>query len=176
MYRVSPDLTTLGKVIGGGLPVGAYGGRRDIMEMVAPQGPMYQAGTLSGNPLAMAAGLETLSVIREDPDFYTRLEAKAARLSGGLQKVIDTLWLPLKQNRVGSMFTLFFTKQAVKDYGTAVTADREKFGVFFREMLDRGITLAPSQFEAGFMSIAHSDEDIDRTIEAARGALEKIYR
>lgn len=176
LYRITPDLTTLGKIIGGGLPVGAYGGRRDIMEMVAPQGPMYQAGTLSGNPLAMAAGLETLAVIREDPGFYTRLETKAARLSGGLQKVIDMLWLPLKQNRVGSMFTLFFTKQAVKDYGTAVAADRDKFGVFFRGMLDRGITMAPSQFEAGFVSIAHSDEDIDRTIEAAKGALEKIYR
>jgi glutamate-1-semialdehyde 2,1-aminomutase len=176
LYGITPDLTTLGKIIGGGLPVGAYGGRKDIMEMVAPQGPMYQAGTLSGNPLAMAAGLETLSVIREDPDFYTRLEAKSARLAAGLKRVIDSLWLPLRQNRVGSMFTLFFTKQVVKDYASAVSADREKFGVFFREMLSRGITLAPSQFEAGFMSIAHSDEDIDRTVEAAREALKAVYR
>jgi glutamate-1-semialdehyde 2,1-aminomutase len=176
LYGITPDLTTLGKIIGGGLPVGAYGGRRDIMEMVAPQGPMYQAGTLSGNPLAMAAGLETLTIIGEDPDFYPRLEAKSARLAAGLKRAIDSLWLPLRQNRVGSMFTLFFTKQVVKDYASAVTADREKFGIFFREMLSRGVTLAPSQFEAGFMSIAHSDEDIDRTVEAAREALRVVYR
>ena len=176
LYGIKPDLTTLGKIIGGGLPVGAYGGRRDIMEMVAPQGPMYQAGTLSGNPLAMVAGLETLGVILDDPKFYSRLEAKAARLTSGLQKVIDGLWLPLKQNRVGSMFTLFFAKQPVRDYASAVASDRERFGLFFREMLERGIALAPSQFEAGFMSIAHSDEDIDKTIEAARQSLATIYR
>ncbi|MCC6397768.1 MAG: glutamate-1-semialdehyde 2,1-aminomutase [Bacteroidetes bacterium] len=176
LYGIKPDLTTLGKIIGGGLPVGAYGGRRDIMEMVAPQGPMYQAGTLSGNPLAMVAGLETLSAIMDDPKFYSRLEAKAARLTSGLQKVIDALWLPLKQNRVGSMFTLFFAKQPVRDYATAAASDREKFGIFFREMLERGIALAPSQFEAGFVSIAHSDEDIDKTIEAARQSLAMIYR
>ena len=176
LYGIKPDLTTLGKIIGGGLPVGAYGGRRDIMEKVAPQGPMYQAGTLSGNPLAMVAGLETLGVIMDDPKFYSRLEAKAARLTSGLQKVIDGFWLPLKQNRVGSMFTLFFAKQPVRDYASAAASDRERFGLFFREMLERGIALAPSQFEAGFMSIAHSDEDIDKTIEAARQSLATIYR
>jgi glutamate-1-semialdehyde 2,1-aminomutase len=154
LYGITPDLTTLGKIIGGGLPVGAYGGRKDIMQMVAPSGPMYQAGTLSGNPLAMAAGLETLTIIREDPKFYARLEEKAARLSAGIQRVIDGLWLPLRQNRVGSMFTLFFTRHAVRDYKTALVADREKFGAFFREMLARGIYLAPSQFEAAFISMA----------------------
>ncbi|MBP1691958.1 MAG: glutamate-1-semialdehyde -aminomutase [Bacteroidetes bacterium] len=176
LYGIKPDLTTLGKIIGGGLPVGAYGGRRVIMEKVAPQGPMYQAGTLSGNPLAMVAGLETLGVIMDDPKFYSRLETKAARLTSGLQKVIDGFWLPLKQNRVGSMFTLFFAKQPVRDYASAAASDRERFGLFFREMLERGIALAPSQFEAGFMSIAHSDEDIDKTIEAARQSLAIIYR
>ncbi len=175
LYGITPDLTTLGKIIGGGLPVGAYGGRRDIMGMVAPQGPMYQAGTLSGNPLAMVAGLETLTVMMEEPGFYNRLNETASRLSSELQKVIDKLWLPVTQNRVGSMFTLFFTKHAVRDYATAAASDREKFAVFFREMLVRGIALAPSQFEAGFVSFAHSEKDIDRTVEAAREALKVVY-
>jgi glutamate-1-semialdehyde 2,1-aminomutase len=171
LYKITPDLTTMGKIIGGGLPVGAYGGRKDIMSMVAPAGPMYQAGTLSGNPLAMAAGFETLTIIREDPGFYAKLEAKSARLAVGIQKVIDDGGLPLVQNRVGAMFTTFFTKGPVTDYTTAAVADRAKFGAFFRGMLERGINLAPSQFEAGFMSIAHTDEDIDRTVQAARGTL-----
>ncbi len=170
-FGITPDLTTLGKIIGGGLPVGAYGGRKDIMSMVAPAGPMYQAGTLSGNPLAMAAGYETLSILKEDPAFYTKLEAKSARLATGIQKLIDGSRLAMVQNRVGAMFTTFFTASPVTDYTTAATADRAKFGAFFRGMLERGINLAPSQFEAGFMSIAHSDEDIDRTIEAARQVL-----
>lgn len=172
VYGITPDLTTLGKIIGGGLPVGAYGGRRDIMELVAPNGPVYQAGTLSGNPLAMTAGYETLSVILEDEGFYKRLEAKAARLAAGVQKTIDALWLPVRQNRVGSMFTLFFTKGPVTDHATAVRADREKFALFFRELLARGVAIAPSQFEAGFVSIAHSDEDLEQTVQAVRGALE----
>ncbi len=174
LYGITPDLTTLGKIIGGGLPVGAYGGRKDIMHMVAPSGPMYQAGTLSGNPLAMAAGLETLSIIMEDEKFYSGMEEKAARLCAGIQRVIDSLWLPLRQNRVGSMFTLFFTRHAVRDYKSALVADREKFGAFFREMLARGIYLAPSQFEAAFVSMAHSDEDIDATIEAVRESLKAV--
>jgi glutamate-1-semialdehyde 2,1-aminomutase len=174
LYSITPDLTTLGKIIGGGLPVGAYGGRKDIMSMVAPAGPMYQAGTLSGNPLAMTAGFETLSIIGEDPGFYTKLEAKSARLAAGMQKVIDDGGYALVQNRVGAMFTTFFTKGPVTDYTTAAIADRAKFGGFFRGMLERGINLAPSQFEAGFMSIAHSDEDIDRTIRAAREALAAV--
>ncbi len=176
LYGITPDLTTLGKIIGGGLPVGAYGGRRDIMEMVAPSGPVYQAGTLSGNPLAMAAGVEALSVIAEDPDFYRRLESKSARLASGIQQSIDALGLPLRQNRVGSMFTLFFTRGAVTDYATAVCADRDMFGRFFGEMLARGIALAPSQFEAGFVSDAHTEEHIDRTAEAARESFEVIFR
>lgn len=171
LYKITPDLTTLGKIIGGGLPVGAYGGRKDIMSMVAPAGPMYQAGTLSGNPLAMAAGFETLSIIQEDPGFYGKLEAKAGRLAAGMQKLIDEGGYPLVQNRVGAMFTTFFTKGPVTDYATAAVADRAKYGAFFRGMLERGINLAPSQFEAGFMSIAHSDADIDRTVQAARESL-----
>mgnify|MGYP003382071054 CR=1 FL=1 len=174
LYAITPDLTTLGKIIGGGLPVGAYGGRKDIMSMVAPAGPMYQAGTLSGNPLAMAAGFETLSIIQEDAAFYTRLEAKSARLASGMQKVLDDGRYPLVQNRVGAMFTTFFTKGPVTDYTTAAVADRAKFGAFFRGMLERGINLAPSQFEAGFMSIAHSDADIDRTIQASKDVLATV--
>ncbi len=174
LFGIQPDLTTLGKIIGGGLPVGAYGGRRDIMQLVAPAGPMYQAGTLSGNPLAMAAGCETLSILMEETGIYARLEEKSARLASGIQRAIDSLWLPLRQNRVGSMFTLFFCRHAVRDYKSALTADREKFGAFFREMLARGVYLAPSQFEAAFISLAHSDEDIDATIEAARESLKAV--
>ena len=171
LYGVAPDLTALGKIIGGGLPVGAYGGRREIMQMVAPSGPMYQAGTLSGNPLAMAAGYETLKILQEDRDFYTRLEKKSFRLAGGIQKNIQSLGLPLTQNRVGSMFTLFFSPIRVVDFETAVAADTRRFAVYFREMLEQGIYLAPSQFESAFVSDAHTDEDIDRTIEANRRAL-----
>ena len=175
LYGITPDLTTLGKIIGGGLPVGAYGGRKEIMQMVAPAGPMYQAGTLSGNPLAMAAGFETLSIIREDKDFYRNLEARSARLASGIQKVIEDGSYPLVQNRVGAMFTTFFTKGPVTDYTTAAVADRKKFGAFFRSMLDKGIALAPSQFEAGFMSIAHTNEDIDKTIQAVHESLDSVF-
>jgi glutamate-1-semialdehyde 2,1-aminomutase len=171
VYDIKPDLTTLGKIIGGGLPVGAYGGRREIMELVAPSGPMYQAGTLSGNPLAMAAGLETLSILKEDSGLYQQLERLSARLTDGIARSIRELGLPLTQNRVGSMFTLFFTDQTVVDYQTALAADTKRFGSYFRKMLDLGIYLAPSQFEAGFVSIAHSEADIDRTIEASREVL-----
>ena len=175
LYGVTPDLTTLGKIIGGGLPVGAYGGRKEIMEMVAPSGPMYQAGTLSGNPLAMTAGMETLSLLADDATFYQRLEKKSERLAAGIQEVVHSLGLPLSYNRVGSMATLFFTPTRVIDYTTALTADARRFAVYFREMLDRGIYLAPSQFEATFMSDAHSDEDIDRTVGASREALRKAF-
>jgi glutamate-1-semialdehyde 2,1-aminomutase len=175
LYGVTPDLTTLGKIIGGGLPVGAYGGKREIMEMVAPSGPMYQAGTLSGNPLAMAAGFETLTLLREDPKFYGRLEEKSRRLADGIARNIQSLGLPVTQNRVGSMSTLYFTPERVIDYATARTADTERFGVYFREMLDRGVYLAPSQFEAAFVSMVHTDDDIDRTIEANRNALRVAY-
>ncbi len=174
LYSIKPDLTTLGKIIGGGLPVGAYGGRRDIMEMVSPSGPMYQAGTLSGNPLAMAAGYETLSLLMEEQDFYHRLEKQSHRLAEGIATNIAEINFPLTQNRVGSMSTLFFTTQEVRDYTTALTSDTKKYAVYFQEMLKQGIYLAPSQFEAGFVSIAHSDSDIDRTIEANRKALKVL--
>jgi len=161
LYGIIPDLTTLGKVIGGGLPVGAYGGRAEIMDRVAPSGPVYQAGTLSGNPLAVAAGLATLRRIQsENP--YPKLEALAARLESGLS-------LPnVRINRVGSMFTVFFTARTVIDFATAKMCDTQGFGSYFRSMLEQGIYLAPSQFEAAFISAAHTVEDIDETVRAAR--------
>jgi glutamate-1-semialdehyde 2,1-aminomutase len=175
LYGIKPDLTTLGKIIGGGLPVGAYGGKREIMKLVAPSGPMYQAGTLSGNPLAMAAGFETLSILKTDPTFYQRLEKLSARLADGIARNIRELGLPLTQNRVGSMPTLFFTDRTVVDYQTALTSDTKRFGSYFRKMLELGIYLAPSQFEAGFVSIAHTTEDIDRTIAASKEALRVAF-
>lgn len=175
LYGVKPDLTTLGKIIGGGLPVGAYGGKREIMAMVAPSGPVYQAGTLSGNPLAMSAGLETLTILAEDPGLYGALERKAGRLAGGMADAVRSLGLPVTLNRVGSMSTLFFAPEKVTDYAGALAADTKKFGVWFREMLRRGIYLAPSQFEAGFVSAAHSDEDIERTIDACRESLAAAF-
>lgn len=170
LYGVRPDLTTLGKIIGGGLPVGAYGGRRDIMSMVAPAGPMYQAGTLSGNPLAMAAGLAMLENLT--PKEYETLETKSKQLEDGVRSIISERRLPITLNRVGSMFTMFFTPTSVVDYDTAKTANTEKFGVFFRRMLDRGVYLAPSQFEAAFLCLAHTEEDIRRTVDAVRVSLE----
>jgi glutamate-1-semialdehyde 2,1-aminomutase len=162
-YGICPDLTTLGKVIGGGLPVGAYGGRRDIMSKVAPAGPIYQAGTLSGNPLAVAAGLAMLRHLKAHPEIYDRLEKQGAELCDGAPAGVTV-------NRVGAMFTFFFTDQPVTDYESAKRSDTDRFGRFFRAMLDRGIYLAPSQFEAAFLSAAHSDEDICKTIAAAREA------
>jgi glutamate-1-semialdehyde 2,1-aminomutase len=175
LYSTMPDLTTLGKIIGGGLPVGAYAGRREIMELVAPSGPVYQAGTLSGNPLAMTAGYETLTVLRDDADFYRKLETNCAHLEEGISAVIKSLGLPLTMNRVGSMSTLFFTAMQVRDYRSALAADTKRFAVYFREMLKRGIYLAPSQFEAGFVSIAHSEDDIARTIEASQESLRAAF-
>ncbi len=163
LYGIRPDLTTLGKVIGGGLPVGAYGGRRDIMSKVAPSGPIYQAGTLSGNPLAVAAGLAALGHLKAHPEIYQQLEARAARLCAAAPAGITV-------NRVGSMFTFFFTGQPVSDWDSAKVSDTARFGRFFRAMLDRGIYLAPSQFEAAFLSAAHTEEDVDRTIAAASEA------
>jgi glutamate-1-semialdehyde 2,1-aminomutase len=157
------------------LPVGAYGGRRDIMQMVAPAGPMYQAGTLSGNPLALTAGFETLSIIREDESFYSVLERTSAQLADGLAANIKQLGVPVTMNRVGSMSTLFFTSTEVKDYQTALTSDTKRFAVYFREMLEQGIYLAPSQFEAGFVSMAHSDADIEKTVRANRNALAAAF-
>jgi glutamate-1-semialdehyde 2,1-aminomutase len=162
-YGVRPDLTTLGKIIGGGLPVGAYGGRRDIMSRVAPSGPVYQAGTLSGNPLAVAAGLATLRQLKAHPEIYANLETRAAALCAAAPAGITV-------NRVGSMFTFFFTNRPVTDYESAKRSDTQRFGRYFRAMLERGIYLAPSQFEAGFLSAAHTDEDIRTTVEAVREA------
>jgi len=175
LYGIQPDLTTLGKIIGGGLPVGAYGGKKDIMELVAPSGPMYQAGTLSGNPLAMAAGIRTLKILRRDRDVYKRLEQLGARLEKGIQKIIDKNNFPLTQNRVGSMFTLFFTRDGVRDYQSALSSDTKKFAMFFNEMLNRGIYLAPSQFEAAFLSHAHTEQDVDKTLLAAAKSLKIAF-
>jgi len=174
LYGITPDLTTLGKIIGGGLPVGAYGGRKDIMEMVAPAGPMYQAGTLSGNPLAMTAGLETLRILKEDSAFYTKLEATSALLANGIQQNLTTLGLGYCTNRVGSMMTLFFTERPVRNWDDAKQCDKKMFGKYFSAMLQQGIYLAPSQFEAAFVSAAHSDDDINRTIEANKASLKTI--
>lgn len=171
IYGVEPDLTTFGKIIGGGLPVGAYGGRGEIMKMIAPSGPIYQAGTLSGNPLAMAAGLETLKIIDEAPNFYEQLEAISSSLTSSMLKITEELGLNLTLNRVGSMFTLFFTDQRVTDFDSAKTSDTEKFAAYFGSMLDRGVYLPPSQFEACFISMAHSPEDIDATLDAFRLAV-----
>jgi len=160
-FGITPDVTTLGKVIGGGLPLAAYGGRADIMKKIAPLGPVYQAGTLSGNPLAVAAGLAMLRHLRDNPQIYDQLETRAAQL---------TAWTPpgVIINRVGAMFTLFFTPQTVIDWDTAKTSSTARYGKFFNHMLERGVYLAPSQYEAAFLSAAHSEEDIRQTVEAAR--------
>ncbi len=169
-YGVRPDLTCLGKIIGGGLPVGAYGGRRDLMSHVAPLGGVYQAGTLSGNPLAVAAGLATLRALREG-DPYARLERLGARLEAGLRAAADKAGVPVTVNRVGSMLTGFFTGGAVTDYATARRSDTARYGRYFHAMLAGGVYLAPSQFEAAFVSLAHTEADIDQAARAATEAL-----
>jgi glutamate-1-semialdehyde 2,1-aminomutase len=160
LYGIRPDLTTLGKVIGGGLPVGAYGGRRDVMSLVAPAGPVYQAGTLSGNPLAVAAGLAMLRHLKAHPEVYSQLEARTAQLAAAAAGITV--------NRVGSMITFFFTPEPVTDWESAQRSDRARFAEFFHWMLGRGFYLPPSQFEAAFVSAAHSEEDIERTAAAIR--------
>ncbi len=170
LYGIQPDLTTLGKVIGGGLPVGAYGGKASLMEQVAPAGPVYQAGTLSGNPLAMAAGLAQIEVL-EETNGWERLEERAARLEDGLAEILSETDAPLTINRVGSMLTLFFTERPVTDFDSATASDRKRHARFFRAMLHNGIHLPPSQFEALFVSLAHDNHDIDRTLEAVRKSL-----
>ncbi|HZH91562.1 MAG TPA: glutamate-1-semialdehyde 2,1-aminomutase [Pyrinomonadaceae bacterium] len=169
LYNVTPDITTLGKIIGGGLPVGAYGASRDIMNHVAPAGPVYQAGTLSGNPLAMTAGLATLRRLR-DKSVYAQLERAGARLSAGLSEAAHEAGIETVTNRVGSMWTTFFTNDPVNDWTSAGKSDRALYGKFFHAMLLEGVYLAPSQFEAGFIGLAHTDELLDRTIAAARAA------
>jgi glutamate-1-semialdehyde 2,1-aminomutase len=168
-----PDLTVLGKVVGGGLPVGAYGGRADVMAQVMPAGPVFQAGTLSGNPLAMAAGVATLLELRERPP-YARLEALSARLAAGIDQAAAAAGVPHRVQRIGSMLTLFFTDTPVIDYDTAKTSDTAKFAKFFWAMMDRGVYLPCSQFEAAFVSAAHTEADIARTVAAAREALAEL--
>ncbi len=172
LYGINADLTTFGKIIGGGLPVGAYGGRRDIMQLIAPSGPVYQAGTLSGNPLAMTAGIETLLAIDEDPDFYQTLGNACEYLYDGFRSNLADLKLDHTINKCGSMFTLFFTSEAVTDFDSAKTSDTAKFAAYFNHMLENGIYLPPSQFEACFVSTAHTREDLDETVVANRISLE----
>ena len=172
-YGIRPDMTCLGKVIGGGLPVGAYGGKKEIMKMVSPEGPVYQAGTLSGNPLAMTAGIETIRELSKTGTFR-KIEKKAATLEKGMVDAAKRAGAKTRFYRAGTMFCTYFTDKEVYNYATAKTSDTRKFSAFFSEMLQQGVNLAPSQFEAGFMSLAHSDRDIERTIQAAYKALKKI--
>jgi glutamate-1-semialdehyde 2,1-aminomutase len=173
LYGVTPDLSCFGKVIGGGLPVGAYGGRADLMDRIAPSGPVYQAGTLSGNPLAMRAGIETLDILAA-PGTYERLEAISARLAAGLTAAAKDAGVPAVVNRVGSMLTGFFTAGPVVDYATAATSDTKRYARYFHAMLDRGVYLAPSQFEAAFVSTSHDEATVDRTIVAAAEAMKEV--
>ena len=169
LYGVRPDLVCLGKIIGGGLPVGAYGGRAEIMAKLAPEGPVYQAGTLSGNPLAMAAGIATLDLL-EEPQVYEKLENLSGRLSSGLAQAAEKAGIAVTLNRVGSMSCCFFTASPVRNYEEANRSDTDRFGRFFRRMLAGGVWLAPSQFEAAFVSLAHTDEDIEKTFQIAESA------
>ena len=180
-YGITPDLTCLGKIIGGGLPCAAYGGRRDIMEQIAPAGPVYQAGTLSGNPLAMTAGIETLKLILKEPepgeaDASRALTLKTKKLVLGLEAAAREAGVKIQAHQAGSMFSIFFNESKVKDYASSAASDQEAFKVWFRAMLEQGIYLAPSQFETLFLSLAHTDEDIDRTIAAAEKAFATVKK
>jgi glutamate-1-semialdehyde 2,1-aminomutase len=172
VYGVRPDLTTLGKIIGGGLPCGAFGGRADVMDYLAPLGPVYQAGTLSGNPLAMAAGIGTLQhLIAHEGEVYSGLERTTKAIAEGVAAVALEAGVALTTNRVGSMFTWFFTGEGVTDFASAAASDTAAFGRFHRAMLEKGVWLPPSQFEAAFVSTAHGDAEVEMVVEAARGAL-----
>ncbi len=173
IYGITPDLTCLGKIIGGGLPIGAYGGRKDIMEMVAPLGPVYQAGTLAGNPVAMTAGVETLNILSQSK-VYDQLERKSSLLEKGIIQAASKAKIGIQLPRVGSMFTIFFTKEPVTDYETAANADTELYTRFFHQMLSHGVYLPPSQFEAAFVSLAHGDEDIQATVDTASKAFNSL--
>jgi len=175
LYGIHPDLTTLGKVIGGGLPVGAYGGRKEIMSHIAPSGLVYQAGTLSGNPLAMTAGIATLEVLKQ-PGVWDRMESAVKTLAQGIGQVAHQAGVPIQQTAVGTMFSTFFTESEVKDWTTVKTCDTERFGKYFQYMLENGVYLAPSQFEAGFMSTVHTTEIIEQTINAAQQSLFNIRK
>jgi glutamate-1-semialdehyde 2,1-aminomutase len=170
LYGITPDLTCLGKIIGGGLPVGAYGGRREIMEMIAPLGPVYQAGTLSGNPLVMTAGIETIKLLGQ-PGVYEQLEVRSSALAEGIEQVAARAGITRHVSRVASLLTLFFSDQPVTDYQSASQSDTIAFGRFFRDLLSQGIYWPPSQFEAAFVSLAHSDRDIQTAIEAVDRSL-----
>jgi glutamate-1-semialdehyde 2,1-aminomutase len=175
LYNIRPDLTTMGKIIGGGLPVGAYGGPKEIMDLVAPLGPMYQAGTLSGNPLAMAAGCAMLKQLRDRKDeIYPRLEKLGGELVEGVAAAAKDAGVALCQNRVGSMFTWFFQKGPVTDWESASKSNTDAFGKFFRSMLESGVYLPPSQYEAAFLGAAHTDDDVQRTITAAKQAFAAV--
>jgi glutamate-1-semialdehyde 2,1-aminomutase len=173
LYGIKPDLTVLGKIIGGGLPVGAYGGRKEIMDLIAPVGPVYQAGTLSGNPLAVTAGLATLQQLRTK-GIYKKLEELSAALEKGLGEATKKVGIPMTQTRVGSMLTFFFTAGPVVDWNSAKLSDTKRYGQFFHKMLDQGIYFAPSQFEAAFLSTAHTPTDIEKTIRAAHTAFKSL--
>ena len=173
-YHVTPDMTTLGKIIGGGLPVGAYGGKKEIMDCVSPAGPVYQAGTLSGNPLAMAAGLAMLKHLRSNPEVYDHLDAVSLSLTEGIRRQLSTFNLPYRINQVGSMLTLFFTDTKVVDFDTAKTSDTSVFATYFQQMLDRGIYLPPSQYEAMFISAAITEEVLAEILNASEAALRSI--
>ena len=174
VYNIRPDLTTLGKIIGGGMPVGAFGGKRAVMEVVAPLGGVYQAGTLSGNPIAMQAGLTTLELI-DEPGFYERLEQQSGKLVNGLQVLADAAGIPFTTNRVGSMFGFFFTNEThVTRFSQVMGADSNRFNLFFHAMLRQGVNLAPSPFESGFVSAAHEDKEINNTLDAAQNAFKEL--
>ncbi len=162
-YNIKPDLTTLGKIVGGGMPIGAYGGRRDIMQMVSPLGPVYQAGTLSGNPIATAAGIKTLEILKENPGFYTEMEAKAKMLADAFKDRAKLKNENIQVNQIGSLLSAFFTDKEVNDYNSAVSSDTKQYADYFGKMLEQGIYIAPSQFEAMFVSAAHSKEEIEKT-------------
>jgi glutamate-1-semialdehyde 2,1-aminomutase len=172
-FNIMPDLTCLGKIIGGGLPVGAYGGKKEIMDNIAPDGPVYQAGTLSGNPLAMAAGLAMLKIVRK-PGFYEELEEKSDRFAERLAETGAKAQVPVVLNRIGSMMTCFFTDAPVTDFDSAMQANTDRYGQYFREMLASGFWLAPSQFEALFISAAHSPEQLDKALTAIETSLTKL--
>ena len=167
IYNVRPDMSCFGKIIGAGLPVGAYGGRRDVMEMVSPLGPVYQAGTLSGNPIAMAAGIAQLTFLRDHPEVYGAIDREAARLFGGLEDIVQRRGAACAVNRAGSIGSLFFTRGKVRDFPSALESDTKRYAAYFSYMLDRGVYQAPAQFEALFVSAAHTDREIDRTLETA---------
>jgi glutamate-1-semialdehyde 2,1-aminomutase len=173
LYNISPDLTCLGKIIGGGFPIGAYGGRRDIMEMVAPLGPVYQAGTLAGNPVAMTAGIETIAILKESST-YEELEKKTSLLGKGIVEAANEAGVDIQLPRAGSMFTIFFTKEPVTDYETATKSDTNIYAKFFHQMLAQSIYLPPSQFEAAFVSLAHTNKDIKTTINASKKAFASL--